>query len=286
MNRLLLKWNVGLLALPLLLWIVLLIILPLSDLFISSFQEKVGVGVFEWGLGNYQAFLQEPFYWQTFIRTVLFSIIATMATLGVAFPVAYYIAKVARGRVKSMLFVLCLLPFWVSELVRNYGWMIILRESGLLNHFLMKLNLITQPIEFLYRDATVMMGLIYTSLLFMVVPLVVVLENLDESLLEASDDLGGGRLISLRRIIIPHAMPGIVSGCIMVFMLTLGNYLTATLLGGKESLWFTEHIYNQFMTRWNWELGSAMGFLLLVVSSALVWLGLRMTGQKLNKVMT
>ncbi|MDH3195977.1 MAG: ABC transporter permease, partial [Hyphomicrobiales bacterium] len=214
-------------------------------------------------------------------RTALMSVAATALTLLIGFPVAYYIAKMAKGRVKAMLFVLCLLPFWVSELVRTFGWMILLRETGVVSKALQWLGLASSPIEFLYNDAAIMVGLVYTSMLFMVVPLITTLDSLDDSFIEAGYDLGGNGFAVLREIIIPHAMPGIASGCIIVFMLSLGNYLTPILLGGKNSLWFTEQIYAQFITRFNWEQGSAFGFLLLVLSSAIVWAGLKLTGQTL-----
>ena len=136
----------------------------------------------------------------------------------------------------------------------------------------------------LYNDVSMMLGLIYTSMLFMVVPLISVLDSLDNSLIEAAYDLGANMWTILFKIIIPHAKPGIVSGSIVVFMLTLGNYLTPNLMGGKYSLWFTEQIYNQFIASFNWNQGSAFGFLLLVLSSALVWLGLKLSGQTLKGV--
>jgi len=129
------------------------------------------------------------------------------------------------------------------------------------------------------------LGLVYTSMLFMVVPLISALDSLDDSLIEAAYDLGGNSANILRCIVIPHAAPGIVAGCIVVFMLTLGNYLTPTLLGGKSSQWFTEQIYSQFITRFNWEQGSAFGFLLLGLSTLIVYLGLRLSGQKFTDVM-
>ena len=121
------------------------------------------------------------------------------------------------------------------------------------------------PVELLYHDATIMVGLVYTSLLFMVIPLISSLESLDNALIEAAYDLGADGFAVLRTIVIPHAAPGITAGCIVVFMLTLGNYLTPTLLGGKNSQWFTEQIYTQFITRFNWEQGAAFGFLLLAL---------------------
>jgi len=195
------------------------------------------------------------------------------------------LAKLARGRMSALLFVVCLIPFWVSETVRTLGWMILLRESGVLPAVLTHLGITAQPVELLYHDATILVGLVYTSLLFMVVPLVGSLESLDNSLIEAAYDLGGKGWSILRTIVIPHAAPGITAGCIVVFMLTLGNYLTPTLLGGKNSLWFTEQIYTQFITRFNWEQGAALGFLLLALSTAMVWLGLTLSGQRFSDVM-
>lgn len=271
-----------LLLAPLVVWLGALLIIPHIDLFITSLQVKVRPRVYELGFANYAEFFTEPLYWNTFARTALMSIATTLLTLLIGFPVSYYIAKLARGRGRAVLFVLCLLPFWVSELVRTFGWMILLRETGVVSGVLQWLGLTSSPIEFLYNDAAIMVGLVYTSMLFMVVPLVTTLDSLDDSYIEAGYDLGGNGFAVMREIVIPHAMPGIVSGCIVVFMLSLGNYLTPILLGGKDSLWFTEQIYAQFITRFNWEQGSAFGFLLLILSSLIVWAGLRLTGQTLG----
>ena len=274
-----------LLLAPALLWLAGLIVLPHVELAVLSLRARVAPRVYEWSLNQYATFIEEPLYWHTFVRTAAMSILATVATLLIAFPVAWYIAKIARGRAKSTLFILCLIPFWVSETVRTLGWMILLRESGVLPRLLADLGITDAPVELLYHDATILVGLVYTSMLFMVVPLVSALESLDDSLIEAAYDLGGNGWSILRQIVIPHAAPGIAAGSIVVFMLTLGNYLTPTLLGGKNSLWFTEQIYTQFITRFNWEQGAAFGFLLLVLSTAIVWLGLKVTGQRFGDVM-
>ncbi|MDP6706165.1 MAG: ABC transporter permease [Alphaproteobacteria bacterium] len=275
------RLGLALLLAPLVLWLLLLLILPHVDLMLISLRVRVAPRVYEPSLANYLAFFTEPLYWRTFARTAVLSILATALTLVIAFPVSYYIAKMLRGRLKTVLFLFCLMPFWVSELVRTFGWMILLRESGVVSNVLQWTGLASGPVEMLYNDATMLVGLIYASMLFMVVPLVTTLDSLDDSLIEAGYDLGGNGFTVLRKIIVPHAMPGIVSGSIVVFMLTLGNYLTPTLLGGKDSLWFTEQIYNQFITRFNWEQGSAFGFLLLALSSLIVWVGLKLTRQTL-----
>ena len=274
-----------LLLAPALVWLVGLIVLPHVELAVLSLRARMAPRVFEWSLAQYRTFFEEPLYWHTFVRTAVMSIVATLCTFAIAFPVAWYIAKIAKGRPKSLLFVLCLIPFWVSETVRTLGWMILLRESGVVPRLLVDLGITAAPVELLYHDATILVGLVYTSMLFMVVPLVNALETLDDSLIEAAYDLGGTGPSILRQIVLPHAAPGIAAGAIVVFMLTLGNYLTPTLLGGKNSLWFTETIYTQFITRFNWEQGAAFGFLLLGLSTAIVWLGLKLTGQRFADVM-
>jgi spermidine/putrescine transport system permease protein len=272
-----------LLLAPIILWLSLLVILPHIDMLLISLRVRVAPRVYETSVANYVEFFTEPLYWNTFARTAIMSVTATAMTLLIAFPVSYYIAKMLRGRTKNLLFLLCLIPFWVSELVRTFGWMILLRETGIVSSLLQWAGLTAGPVEFLYNDAAIMVGLVYSSLLFMVVPLVTTLDSLDDSLIEAGYDLGGNGFAVMRAIVIPHAMPGIASGSIVVFMLTLGNYLTPKLLGGKDSLWFTDQIYTQFITRFNWELGSAFGFLLLLLSSIIVWIGLRLTGQTLSE---
>jgi spermidine/putrescine transport system permease protein len=278
------RWALLFFLSPVLLWLVALIVLPHIDLLIMSFRIETDDGRMAWSLNNYLSFFEEPIYWLTFVRTALYSILVTFLTFVIALPLAFYITKVVIPRYRGFLLVLLLLPFWVSELVRVYGWMILLRESGVINHFLLKLGVLQQPVEMLYRDTTMVLGLVYTSMLFMVVPIVSVLESLDDSLIEAAYDLGANMWSILFKIIIPHATPGIVSGSIVVFMLTLGNYLTPNLMGGKNSLWFTEQIYNQFIASFNWNQGSAFGFLLLALSSLVVWVGLKLTRQNLQKV--
>jgi spermidine/putrescine transport system permease protein len=279
------RFGLFLLLAPAALWLGLLVILPHVEIAILSVSERIAPRVYAFGLANYREFFVEPLYWRTFARTAVMSIMVTALTLLLAFPVALYIARAARGRAKSILFLLCLLPFWVSELVRTLGWMILMRETGVISTSLQKIGLISGPIELLYNDGAVVLGLVYGGLLFMVVPLVNALDSLDPSLVEAGYDLGGSRATVLRRIVIPHAMPGIVAGCIVVFMLTVGNFATPVLLGGKNGLWFTEQIYSQFIMRFNWPQGSAFGFLLLALSSMIVWAGLKLSGQSLGQTL-
>lgn len=278
------RWGLVIFITPVILWLFLLIFLPQVDMFIMSIRADNAMGEKVFSLANFKLFFFEPIYWRTFARTAIFSILVTFLTFVITMPVAFYITKVVSPKFQGFLAVLILMPFWVSELVRVYGWMILLRESGVINHFLLKFGLLDRPVEMLYNDVTMVMGLVYTSMLFMLVPLMSALESLDNTLVEAAYDLGGNVWSITRKIIIPHCLPGIVSGSIVVFMLTLGNYLTPNLMGGKNSLWFTEQIYNQFIASFNWNQGSAFGFLLLILSSAIIWVGLKLTHQSLGRV--
>jgi len=281
MNQDIKRLSLILLMAPFFLWIVLLIIVPHIGMFVLSLREKVAPRVYEFGLGNYIEFINEPIYWNTLLRTASMSLLVTALALLIGFPVAYYIAKIARNRTRGALFLMCLIPLWVSDLIRAFGWILLLRETGVISSSLQAIGLASGPIEFLYNDVTVIIGLVYTVVLFMIVPLVSTLDGMDNSMIEAGYNLGGNGFTVLRKIIVPYAMPGIIAGCIVVFMLTAGSYLTPILLGGKNSSWFTEQIYDQFITRYNWESGAAFGFLLLCFTSFVVWLGLKLSGQTL-----
>lgn len=271
---------------PVLLWLFLLIVIPHFELLLMSLRGENDLGDPIWTLANYGAFFSDEIYWYTFVRTAGYALLVTFLTFAVTFPVAFYITKVVSKRVTTFLTILLLVPFWVSELVRVYGWMILLRESGVINHILMSIGLLEQPIEMLYNDISMIMGLVYTSMLFMVVPLISSLDGMDDSLIEAAHDLGASKLTIFFKIIIPYAAPGITSGSIVVFMLALGNYLTPNLMGGKNSLWFTEQIYNEFIASFNWNQGAAFGFLLLLLSSLIIWLGLKISRQELGKALS
>ena len=268
---------------PVLLWLLTLIVIPHIDLLISSFEVENDQGALVYSLENYKNFFTDSVYWYTFVRTAFYSILVTVITFLITFPLAFYITKIASKRFGGFLSMLLLLPFWVGELVSIYGWMILLRESGVINYILQGVGLIHKPLPLLYNDFSMVLGLVYMSMLFMVVPLISALESLDDSLIEAASDLGASKFTIFTRIVIPYAAPGITSGAIVVFMLVLGDYLSPNLLGGKNSLWFTEQIYNEFIASFNWNQGAAFGFLLLLLSTVIVWLGLRLSHQRLDK---
>lgn len=273
-----------LLIVPVLTWLLFMIVIPHAELLISSFQIEDDMGGMVFSMNNYIEFFTQKIYWLTFVKTATYSIVVTLLAFIVAFPVAFYLTKVASKRSASFLMLLLLIPLWVGELVTVYGWMVLLGDHGVINHLLMTIGVINTPLNLLYTDFSMVVGLLYMSVLFMVIPIMSTLETLDDSLIEAACDLGATKWAIFTRIIIPYSMPGIVTGSIIVFMLVIGDYLAPNLLGGKSSLWFTEQIYNNFLTTFNWNEGAAFGFLLLMLSSGIIWIALKLTGQKLEKV--
>ena len=273
-----------LLIVPVIIWLIFMIIIPHIELLISSFMVEDDMGDMVFSFANYIEFFSQKIYWLTFVKTAAYSVGVTLLAFIVAFPIAFYLTKVASKKSASFLILLLIIPLWVGELVTVYGWMVLLGDNGVINHFLISTSIINDPINMLYTDFSMVIGLLYMSVLFMVIPVMSSLESLDDSLIEAACDLGASKWVIFTRIIIPYSMPGITSGSIIVFMLVIGDYLAPNLLGGKSSLWFTEQIYNNFLQTFNWNEGAAFGFLLLILSSALVWIALKLSGQKLEKV--
>jgi spermidine/putrescine transport system permease protein len=273
-----------LLMAPVLLWLVVLIVIPHMDMFFRSFRYENDNGVMIFSLNNYLSFFEDKIYWLTFVKTALYSIGVTFLAFVVTFPVAFFLTKVVAKKYSSFMVLLLLIPIWIGELVTIYGWMILLSDNGVINNFLVRFGIIDSPIVMLYTNFSMTIGLLYMSMLFMIIPMMSALESLDDSLIEAASDLGATKWTIFRQIIIPYTTPGIASGGIIVFMLVIGDYVAPNILGGKSSLWFTEQIYNKFLATFNWNEGAAFGFLLLMLSSAIIWLALRLTGQKLEKV--
>lgn len=273
-----------LLIIPVLSWLVILIVVPHMDLMYRSFRVETDDGLNVFSFNNYLAFFQHKIYWLTLVKTSLYSIGITILAFMVTFPVAFYLTKVVEKKYSSFLTLLLLIPIWIGELVTVYGWMILLRDNGVINTFLMNIGIIDSPIVMLFTDFSMTIGLLYMSMLFMIVPMMSALDSMDDSLIEAASDLGASKWVIFYQIIIPYTKPGIVSGGIIVFMLVIGDYVAPNILGGKSSLWFTGQIYNKFLESFNWSEGAAFGFLLLVLSSTIVWIALKLSGQKLEKV--
>ena len=279
-----LKWHFWFFFIPVFLWILIMFVLPHVELVRLSFLTSDFGGKAVPTFQNYTNFFTEPIYWLTFVRTAVFSIVVTLIDLVIALPVAFYIAKVVGVRYRGLIFILTMLPFWVSGMIRVYGWITMLRESGVANTFLIKAGIINTPLQMIFNDTSMILCLSYVTILYMIIPIIGVMDSLDDSLIEAAYDLGANKLLIWFKIIIPHCVPGIISGSIVVFMYAMGSYLTPTLVGGKSSTWFTQQIYNQFIHYFNWNQGAAFGMLLLVLSSLIIVITLKLSKQKLNEV--
>jgi len=189
---------------------------------------------------------------------------ATTALAAVAgFPVAYYLAILAPARWKGLLLGLVMVPFWTSFLIRTYAWMFILRSEGLLNLALLGTGLAHRPVELLYTQTAVMIGLVYGELPFMILPLYASLEKLDRSLLEAAADLGAGGAQAFRRVTLPLSLPGLAAGVVLVFVPSLGQFVVSDLLGGARGMLLGNLIQNQFAVARNPPFGSALAFELM-----------------------
>ena len=262
------------------LWLVVLVVLPQLLMIDYSLRPslppaKMGGPEDVRSLANYWTLWGNDIHRAIFAKTIWASALVTLATLVVCYPVAYYLAKLATPKRAAVLVLLLVIPFWINEILRTFAWYIMLAYSGPLNQVLTTLGILARPVRW-YGDAGVMVGMVYAYILFMVFPLYNAMESLDRSQLEAARDLGASWARIHRRIVIPHAKPGIATGCIMTFMLAAGSYAVPALLGSPQSRWFTQIIYNWFFEGGNWNLGAAYAFVLLLLCIVFIVLMMRL----------
>jgi len=220
-----------------------------------------------WTLENFTR-LADPLYLAILWRSLVIATLSTALCALLGFPLALFIAR--AGKHKGLLLQMVLLPFWTSFLVRTYAWLFILRDTGLINTILQRLHLIDAPLQLLYNDGAVLLGLVYNFLPFFVLPMYATLEKLDQALLEAAADLGARPFATLRKVVIPVSAPGIAAGAVLVFIPCLGAYLTPDLLGGGKSVMLGNLVQNQFTTARDWPFGSAASLLLMLASALLL----------------
>jgi len=257
-------------------WLLLFFLVPIVIMFAYSMMPRGIYGGVEPGftLEHYRRFFN-PLYLQILNRTFLWSIAATVICLLMGYPVAYLIAQ--SGKWKNTLIFLVVLPFWISFLVRTFAMIFLMRDTGFINTLLLNAGLIQQPIEMLYTPFAVMTGLVYGFLPFMVLPVYASLEKLDLSLLEAAEVLGARPAARFFRVTLPLSLPGVVAGCLLVFIPSLGSFLTSDLLGGAKQVMIGNLIQNQFAAARNWPFGSAASFIVmaLVLAAVVVYLRVR-----------
>lgn len=230
----------------------------------SFFERGVyGQIIYTFTFENYLRTI-DSLYLSTLWRSTYIALISTAICLVLGYPMAWYIAK-QSANAKKILLMLLIIPFWTNFLVRTYAWIFILRTEGLLNNTLSALGLINEPIELLFTEIAVVIGLVYTYLPFMVLPIFVSIDKLDKSLFDASKDLGASAYNSFKNILLPLTKPGIISGCILVFVPCLGAYITPDLLGGAKNLMVGNLIQIQFLSARDWPFGAALSFILMAI---------------------
>ena len=270
------KHSAGLLVSPGLFWLLCFFLIPLGVVFAYSFCQRARYGgvVWDFTFDNYLQVLN-PIYLKPILRSFWISVVNTAFCLFIGYPTAYYISRRPQ-KVKNILLILVILPFWTNFLVRTYAWMIILRDSGLVNTILMKLGLIEEPLKLLFTQKAVIIGLVYGYLPFMILPIYASIEKLDSSLFEAAYDLGANRVQTFLRVMFPLTLPGIVAGSILVFVPTLGAFVTPDLLGGAKEMMIGNLIQHQYLKVRNWPFGSALSFILLSIVLVLLFLYIKL----------
>jgi spermidine/putrescine transport system permease protein len=252
-----------------------LFFLPLLIVFAYSFLSRGAYGgvTLPWTVESYSRIF-DPLYFAIFWRSIWIAIVSTAICLVLAFPLALYIARATTR--KTLLLNLVMLPFWTSFLIRTYAWMFLLRDTGLINTTLQSLHVITAPLPLLFNTGAVILGLVYGYLPFMVLPLYATLEKLDPALLDAAADLGASPAVAIWRVAVPLSRPGMIAGCLLVFIPCLGAYLTPDLMGGGKTVMIGNLVQNQFTTARDWPFGAAVSLLLM----AMVLLVMRALGNR------
>ena len=255
-------------------WLLAFFLVPLVIMFVYSLMPRGIYGGVEPGftLEHYTRFF-DPLYLQVLQRTFAWSIGCTVICLFLGYPVAYVIVR--SGRWRTFLLFLVVLPFWTSFLVRTFAMIFLMRDTGLINSWLLKLGMIDQPMTLLYTPFAVMVGLVYGFLPFMILPIYASLEKVDLSLLEAAEVLGARPGARFRRVTLPLSTPGVVAGSLLVFIPALGSFLTADLLGGAKQVMIGNLVQNQFSSARNWPFGSAASFIVMALVLAAVMFYLR-----------
>ncbi len=279
-------------------WVVFMIVLPQVYMLDFSFRNnlfpaEIGGPKDVYTLSNYEYLLfgrpgdEEMFNWlhlTVFLRTIIASIFVTLLNFAICYPIAYYMGQVAKGGYGRMMILALILPFWVNEILRAFAFRILFGTSGVINAVLLTLGLTDQPIDFLRADVALYAGLSYAYILLMVFPLYNAIESLDHNQVEAARDLGSPWWRIHWRVVMPHAKPGIASGCTLVFMLAAGALAAPQILGGPSSLWFTQIIYDWFNTGGNWPQGSAYAIVLLLACLVFVLTVMRVFKVSLGEI--
>ncbi len=255
---------------PGLTWLVLFLVIPCGLIFVYSFFERGVYGGIDYLFGP-QNYLRaaDTLYLRIFLQSFKIALITTALALLIGYPAAYFIA-LAPPRRQNALLILAILPFWSNYLIRTYAWIVLLNREGLINRALGGIGLIDEPLPLLYNEFSIVVGLLYAYLPFMILTLYASIARLGPELREASSDLGGNALQTFLGVTLPLTVPGIAAGSVFVFVLSIGNFITPDLLGGGRSIMVGNLIYDQFLSARDWPFGSALAFVLIGVMMTLL----------------
>ena len=253
--------------LPGLAWLVVFFAVPLAMIFVVSLGHRDqygGVLLDHLGFQNYLRAL-EPDFVPTVVNSLRYATLTTVFSIGIAYPIAYWISRYGGHR-KNLLLILVMLPFWTSWVIRTYAWMIILRDNGVVNGILGALGLTDGPIQLLNTDFSVVLGMTYGFLPFAILPLYVSIDRLDPALVAAARDLYADGRAAFWHVTLPLTMPGVIAAALLTFIPAIGDFVTPDLLGGAQTTTIAKVIQNLFLSSKDWAFGAALGFLLIVAT--------------------
>jgi spermidine/putrescine transport system permease protein len=259
-----------LLVLPSMLWLLVFAVIPVGFLICLSLWSTSIFGIVQtWDFRNYVTITSDTVYVIIMLRTLRIAVAATLLSLLLSFPLAMFLVSL-KGRTRTLFLLLMFLPFWSSYVVRSFMWLPVLGRAGLINQILLGLGIVDQPVEWLlFNEGAVYVGLVYVYTLFMVLPIFLSLDRIDGSVVEAARDLGGRPYQVFCRVIWPLSLPGVWSGCVMVFLISVGAYVTPQLLGGASGTMIGNVIATQFLNTNNWPLGAAISLALIAMVAIL-----------------
>lgn len=260
-------------AMPALVFLFVVFVAPLAILFLRSVTDP------EPGVGNYAALVTDSTYLTVLFNTIVVSIVVTATALLLSYPVAWFLVICPAGWVR-LVFAIILLSMWTNLLARTYAWLVLLQNTGAINHFLMWIGVIDEPVQLVNNMIGVVVGMTYIMLPFMILPLHATISAIDPALMQAAAITGASPWRILRSVLLPLSLPGISAGCIMVFVMSLGYYITPALLGGPSDMMIAVLIAQQVQQMLNWGLGSAAAFILLTITLVIYFLYIRFVGLK------
>lgn len=263
---------------PVIFWMAAFLTVPLIIVIITSFFTRGAYGQVEhiFTLENYVRIFN-PLYIKVLLTSLWLSFITTILCLVTGYPIAYFIAMSPK-KYRNILLMFITIPFWTNSLIRAYSWIILLRTTGIINTYLIRMGIIHHSIQMLYTNGAVLLGLIYSLFPFMVLPLYASIDSMDKTYLEAASDLGASPAYSFFKITVPLTMPGIVAGSILVFIPTLGLFFIPDLMGGSKVMLISNLIKNEFLTARNWPFGSAVSIVIILLTFLLIGIYLKLSG--------